>query len=83
MDVATKAEIDLRISMARARYGELASTHEALGVACEEWDEFRAAIHQNDMSAVQKEALDLAAILIRLAEQLHSGDQRLIQRSTK
>lgn len=52
------------------RYGPFASTQEALGVCLEEWDELRAAIHSNDLDAVQKECLDLAAPLLRLTEQL-------------
>lgn len=64
------------------RYGPFASTQEALGVCLEEWDELRAAIHANDLDAVQKECLDLAAPLMRLAEQLFVN-QRLRRRSRK
>lgn len=65
-----------------ARYGPFASTQEALGVCLEKWDELRAAIHANDLDAVQKECLDLAAPLMRLAEQLFVN-QRLRRRSRK
>jgi len=65
-----------------ARYGPFASTQEALGVCLEKWDELRAAIHANDLDAVQKECLDLAAPLMRLAEQLFVN-QRLRRRSIK
>lgn len=64
------------------RYGPFASTQEALGVCLEEWDELRAAIHANDLDAVQKECLDLAAPLLRLAEQLFAN-QGLRRRSKK
>jgi hypothetical protein len=50
------------------RYGDFASTHEALGVALEEWDELRAALQANDLPLVAYEAIDLAAVLVRLAD---------------
>jgi len=59
--------IEGRMQHAYARYGDFASTHEALGVAMEEWDELRSAICLNDQSEIEREALDLAAVLIRLA----------------
>jgi len=71
-----------RISAADDRYGPFASTHEALGVASEEWDELRAAVHANDLAAVQREALDLAAVLIRLHDNIDFSDT-LRKRSTK
>lgn len=63
-------EIDRRIEAAEKRYGVFASTHEALGVAMEEWDELREAVGGNDLLAVDSECLDLAAVLIRLAENI-------------
>ena len=66
-------EVDARMTAAAKRYGPFASTHEALGVACEEWDELRAAIHGNDLDAVERECLDLAAVLIRLARSLRNS----------
>lgn len=51
-----------RIGAATERYGPFASTHEALGVASEEWDELREAIRSNDLDAIRSEALDLAAV---------------------
>jgi len=65
-----------RIEAADARYGPFASTHEAMGVACEEWDELREAIRLNDMDAIQYEALDLAACLIRLARDVDNPETR-------
>ena len=62
----TNRDILGRIAKADDRYGPFASTHEALGVCSEEWDELRAAIHANDFDAIMHEALDLAAALIRL-----------------
>ncbi len=64
--------IELRAQAAEQRYGAFASTHEALGVACEEWDELRDAIRQNELGAVEHECLDLAAVLLRLARSLQN-----------
>jgi NTP pyrophosphatase (non-canonical NTP hydrolase) len=63
-------EIELRIKHADDRYGPFASTHEAMGVAMEEWDELRDAIRKNALASVEYECLDLAAVLIRLARQM-------------
>ena len=66
-------EINRRAREAEARYGKFASTHEALGVAVEEWDELREAIGSNDLDAIEYEALDLAAVLVRLAQACRDG----------
>lgn len=83
MDVSIVNEISIRIETATMRYGELASTHEGLGVALEEWDELRAAIHENDLAQVAHECLDLAAILIRMAHALRRKQPTILYRSTK
>lgn len=80
--LATVTGIKNRIRAADARYGPFASTHEALGVACEEWDELRAAVHANDLAAVQRECLDLAAVLVRLHDEIE-GNESLRSRSKK
>jgi NTP pyrophosphatase (non-canonical NTP hydrolase) len=67
-------EIEARIAKASARYGDFASTHEALGVAVEEWDELRDAIRANALASVEHECLDLAAVLIRLARDLRDSN---------
>ena len=54
---------------AQARYGDFASTHEAIGVALEEWDELREALRTNDLGAIRAEAIDLAAVMVRLAHE--------------
>jgi hypothetical protein len=64
------------------RYGAFASTHEAMGVASEEWDELRLAIQSNDFTKIAHECLDLAAVCIRLHDQLGTV-QMLRDRSTK
>jgi NTP pyrophosphatase (non-canonical NTP hydrolase) len=72
---ATAVDLAKRIKAADARYGDYASVHEALGVALEDWDEFRLAIQSNGLGAVREEALDLAAVLIRLADQLETSEK--------
>lgn len=67
-------EIEILIARAQSRYGDFASTHEALGVACEEWDELRDAIRANALGAVEHECMDLAAVLIRLARNLRNSN---------
>lgn len=62
-----------RMETALERYGPLASTHEALGVAMEEFDELRAAIHANKRESIREEALDLAAVMLRLWIELQPG----------
>lgn len=51
---------------ADASYGPFTSTHEALGVLVEEMAELTDAIRQNDADAVQAEALQVAAVALRL-----------------
>ena len=57
---------------ADAKYGPFASTHEALGVCTEEWQELTAAIIENDLTKIESECIDLAAPLLRLAEQVRT-----------
>lgn len=75
--------IEARIARAEDRYGPLASTHEAMGVMLEEWDELRLAVHENALGAVAHEALDLAAICIRLARAIDGEEPQLMARSVK
>lgn len=80
------AELSERIYYAVSRYGPFASTHEALGVASEEWDELREAIRANDLCAIREEALDLAAVAFRLADACADGmraDTEFARRSRK
>ncbi len=76
------AMLSTRIETADRRYGPFTSTHEALGVALEEWDELRDAIQHNDQPAIAEECADLAAVLIRLARLMRDHDYQH-KRSTK
>ena len=72
--------VSARIVSAESRYGPFSSTHEALGVALEEWREFCDAVRSNDIDAIRREALDLAAVCLRLAAE---DDAAFLARSRK
>jgi hypothetical protein len=83
--VNIQRELDAVLAKAESalgRYGNFASTHEALGVMVEEWDELRRAVHANNLVEVRNECIDLAAVCLRLAEAC-STDKKLIDRSVK
>ena len=69
----THATLVEMIAHADRVFGAYASTHEALGVALEEWNELIDAIRDNDRDLVQNECLDLAAVCIRLHDQLEES----------
>ena len=66
---------------AGARYGEFHSTHEGLGVLAEEIDELMEAIRSNRRFPIQREAIQVAAVAIRLADALEIGDPAFLDRS--
>ncbi len=72
-------ELQSRITAAQDRYGPFASTHEALGVATEEWHELIDAIRSNMLLELREECLDLAAALIRLADTIHDVEDRSVK----
>jgi hypothetical protein len=51
---------------AAARYGDFASTHEALGVLTEEYHELLEAIRSNQIKSISREALQVAAVALRI-----------------
>ncbi len=75
IDASILDGIESRIRKAEQRYGPVASTHEGLGVALEEWDELREAIKSNDPLRIDQEALDLAAVLVRMVIELRTNDK--------
>ena len=75
-------EIFQHVSESEERYGNYASSHEALGVIFEEFDELTEAIRANRMESVREEAIDLTAVLIRLAVHCR-GHKQFWERSTK
>jgi NTP pyrophosphatase (non-canonical NTP hydrolase) len=60
-------DLDAEIERAELRYGPFTSTHEALGVLVEELDELRGAIRSNVLASVAREAMQVAAVALRLA----------------
>lgn len=78
----TLREVESVMIQSHRRYGDFNSTHEALGVAYEEWDELRQAISLNDLKGVERECLDLAAVVLRLARLMHDSKYQH-SRSTK
>lgn len=66
--VDLNSELRDRIQAADVKYGEPSSSHESLGVITEEFHELVEAVKSNSATAVKREALDVAAACIRLAE---------------
>lgn len=75
------AAISAEMSRASARYGAPASTHESYGVIAEEFAELFDAIRANDLDAVRREAIQVAASATRLY--LACGEDRFKARSVK
>ena len=61
---------------ADVRYDIFKSTHEGYGVLSEEVSELLEAIHSNDAVAIREEAIQVAAVAMRIAECLDSEDVR-------
>lgn len=66
---------------ANGKYGAPTSTHEALGVLLEEFDELKAAIHMNKSSSIEHEAIQVASVAYRLALAIASCDLAFFDRS--
>jgi hypothetical protein len=60
------ADILAEASRAHDRYGEFTSTHEALGVLLEEFDELKGAIQSNALGQTAFEAMQVSAVAFRL-----------------
>ena len=56
-----------RCRLAEERWGTFRSTHEVYGVLAEEFAEMLDAIHADDMTQAQLEAIDIAAVAYRFA----------------
>jgi len=69
------------IARADERYGGFKSTHEGLGVLLEEGIELLEAVHKNDRLEIRKEAIQVAAVAVRLA--ISVDDDETWERSTK
>ena len=60
-------ELFTEMNGAAARYGSFTSTHEAFGVLAEEVAELLDAIRANKLESVRGEAIQVAAVALRLA----------------
>jgi NTP pyrophosphatase (non-canonical NTP hydrolase) len=74
-------QLRAEMTRAQARYGNPASTHEALGVITEEYHELIGAIQGNRMDRIRMEALQMSAAALRLAEACE--DTGFVSRSVK
>ena len=64
----TLQEIEAEARQAEAKYGAPTSSHESLGVLYEEFQELTQAIRGNYIEDVRREAIQVAAVALRLAE---------------
>lgn len=67
-------ETQQRMQAAAKRYGDFSSSHEALGVLTEEMYELTAVIRANAIEGIREEALDVAAVALRLAAICRSSE---------
>ena len=85
MNGIEKAEIArlvfTEIDKAEDRFGPFRSSHEALGVLLEEFDELKEAIQRNDRMDVQAEAIQVAAVAMRLADRCMADAPSFLERS--
>ena len=65
---ASLRQLRWQIKQDDAMHGGFNSTHEALGVLTEEFDELKAAIHANALASVSHEAMQVSAVALRLYE---------------
>lgn len=75
--------IQAEAQTAESRYGPFTSTHEALGVLIEEVDELREAVRHNALGSIEMEALQVAAVCLRLARQCRQPLSAFAERSSK
>lgn len=69
------------IERCEAKYGVPHSTHESWGVIAEEWAELCEAIRANASSSIEREAVQVAACAMRLAEAVNRGESSFMVRS--
>ena len=67
---------------ANTKYGDFTSTHEALGVLLEEFEELRDAVHSNGIGAIGREALQVSAVALRLFHICQRAPAAFVERST-
>lgn len=70
-------EVQSEVYQAGKKYGDFRSTHEGYGVLAEEVAELLDAIRSNKRYAVEFEAIQVAAVAIRIANSLIDKDVRV------
>lgn len=78
--IVLKAVVD-ESEAAAAKYGEFTSTHEAYGVLAEEVAELLDAIRSNKRFAIQREAIQVAAVALRFAQEIEGASDAFSVRS--
>jgi len=63
-------QVEAEAARAEEKYGPFRSSHEGLGVLLEEFHELTEAIRHNEPAEVQAEAIQVAAVAMRIAEAL-------------
>lgn len=69
------------VESSRRRYGAYRSTHEAYGVLSEEVAELLEAIRGTSMRKIRREAMDVAAVALKLVADIDGDDGSLACRS--
>ena len=64
-----------------AKYGDFVSAHEAYGVLAEEVAELLDAIRSNKRFSIQREAIQVAAVALRFAQEIEGASDAFIARS--
>jgi NTP pyrophosphatase (non-canonical NTP hydrolase) len=78
------AEVNAIVASCDERYGPFTSTHEGYGVLAEEVAELFEAVRANSLQATRREALQVAAVALRLARECDQGYESAFgQRSVK
>jgi len=75
-DVTTALEeVRDEIRRADAKHGHYGfiTPHEALGVISEEWDEYKEAVHRNDIKAQIKELIQVAAMATKAVASIYAA----------
>ena len=68
-------EVRVEMSNAAAKFGAPTSAHESYGVLAEEMAELLEAIRANKQESVRAEALQVAAVALRLAHSCRAHDR--------
>ena len=76
MNQSIRSDLVHEVEKADCLYGDFTSTHEGYGVLAEEVSELLEAIRSNDRSSVYREAVQVAAVAMRIACSLQNSSTR-------